>query len=205
MNCIGSLGSGWSGSVLDDLADPDDREADDGDGLPRIVEGSEDGEHDEAEPDGLGGHEAPADPVEVPPVVVHRPDATVRLRSTPMPARPLRRCTIPGCGDRPAPGRSRCPDHERSTDAARGSPAARGYDARWRGISARYLARHPFCVDCGQPATTPDHDPVPRRVLVAQGVPDPDADQYLRARCTPCHSRKTVAVDGGLGRPVGAG
>jgi 5-methylcytosine-specific restriction protein A len=124
-----------------------------------------------------------------------------------MPARPARRCTIPGCPNRPDPDRSRCAEHDRALDAARGSKAARGYDAAWTRIARSFVARHPTCVDwpapgCQRRSTTADHDPVSRRQLVAAGVTDPDADRYLKPRCTPCHSRRTVAVDGGLGHEV---
>jgi 5-methylcytosine-specific restriction protein A len=62
-----------------------------------------------------------------------------------------------------------------------------------------------MCVDCGARATTSDHAPVSRRDLIAAGVTDPDADRYLQARCTPCHSRRTAAVDGGFGNPIHPG
>ncbi len=41
-----------------------------------------------------------------------------------------------------------------------------------------------------------DHNPT-RAVLIAQGITDPDADQYLVPRCKPCHTRKTNREDGG--------
>jgi 5-methylcytosine-specific restriction endonuclease McrA len=43
---------------------------------------------------------------------------------------------------------------------------------------------------------------VSRRDLVEAGVVDPDADQWLQARCTPCHSKRTATVDGGFGHPI---
>jgi 5-methylcytosine-specific restriction protein A len=119
-----------------------------------------------------------------------------------MPTRPARRCTTPGCPGRPDAGRGRCDACARRVDIRRGSPAARGYGRIWGRRSAAYLARHPFCVDCGKPATQTDHAPVSRRDLVAAGVVDPDADQWLQGRCTPCHSKRTVEVDGGFGNPA---
>jgi hypothetical protein len=44
---------------------------------------------------------------------------------------------------------------------------------------------------CLEPATDVDHEP-PRRELVAAGVTDPDAEQYLTALCHSHHSRKTA-------------
>ena len=124
-----------------------------------------------------------------------------------MPARPARRCTIPGCPNRPGPGRSRCEDHDRALDAARGSKQVRGYDSAWTRVARSFVARHPICVDwpapgCNRRSTTADHDPVSRRQLVEAGVVNPDADEWLKPRCTPCHSRRTAAVDGGLGHPI---
>lgn len=72
----------------------------------------------------------------------------------------------------------------------RPSASRRGYDARWRKVRARHLKQSPYCEDCGRPATDVDH--IPDRVeLVAKGVPDPDAEQYLHSRCHSCHSKKT--------------
>lgn len=70
----------------------------------------------------------------------------------------------------------------------------------WRRRRARYLSTHPTC-GCGAPATVVDHV-IPRAELVARGVHDPDADQWLQPLCKPCHDRKTAAVDGGFGRDV---
>lgn len=41
---------------------------------------------------------------------------------------------------------------------------------------------------------------MPRRQLIASGFHNPDAEHLLQALCKPCHSRKTVALDGGFGR-----
>lgn len=120
-----------------------------------------------------------------------------------MPAAPARRCTYPGCSGRPQPGRYRCDDHTadaaRRTDRTRGSFRARGYTPAWDRRSRDYLAAHPACVDCGRPAVISDHAPTPRRVLVAAGVTDPDADRYLQGRCRSCDSRRRVAVEGAFG------
>ncbi len=65
----------------------------------------------------------------------------------------------------------------------------RGYEGgAWRyEIAPAFLAKHPRCERCGRPATIPHHDPE-RRTLVAMGVPSPDAEEYLHALCSSCHS-----------------
>ena len=97
-------------------------------------------------------------------------------------------CTIHG----PRPISTRPPD-------TRPSAARRGYGARWQHFRKKFLAAHPDCEDCGAPATDVDHVPS-RRELNRRGVPNPDADQYLHARCHPHHSKKTALEDGGWGR-----
>lgn len=64
----------------------------------------------------------------------------------------------------------------------------------WRKRRARFLRTHPTCIDCGSPATELDHVP-PRQLLVALGIHDPDADQWLNPRCGSCHSRVTRLRD----------
>jgi 5-methylcytosine-specific restriction protein A len=76
------------------------------------------------------------------------------------------------------------------------SAARRGYGAGWRKKRAAFLAANPACEDCGHPATDVDHIPS-RRELLAQGVHDPDADQYLHSRCHSDHTRKTNRQEGG--------
>lgn len=81
---------------------------------------------------------------------------------------------------------------------ARPSPSRRGYGREWRRVRAAKLADSPFCEGCRGlglevPATQVDHV----RALAAGGTHDAG---NLRSLCQSCHSRKTVAVDGGLGR-----
>lgn len=112
-----------------------------------------------------------------------------------MPARAARPCNKPWCKNlRP------CPVHdvEQQRVDVRPSAARRGYDYRWRRKRAAFLRTHPFC-ECGAAATVADHHPLTRVELVRAGVEDPDAEQYLVARCASCHSRKTAVRDGGYG------
>lgn len=109
---------------------------------------------------------------------------------------PSRPCGEPGC---PTLGTTpRCPVHRRRDP--RPSSRQRGYTAAWSARSRAFLAAHPHCLDCGRRATQADHAPRSRAELVASGIVDPDADEHLQPRCASCHSRRTVAVDGGLGR-----
>lgn len=75
----------------------------------------------------------------------------------------------------------------------RPSAHARGYDRRWRRFRRIILRERPLCEDCGAPATEVDH-----RVAINRGGEKYDRAN-LRALCKPCHSRKTVAHDGGFG------
>lgn len=75
---------------------------------------------------------------------------------------------------------------------ARRTAAERGYDARWRRRRKRYLRDHPTCCLCGDPSEVPDHHPLSREQLLEQGVDNPDADEYLRPLCTPCHNKETA-------------
>jgi len=109
-------------------------------------------------------------------------------------------CWVPLCGRINCTIHGPRPVSVRPRDT-RPTAASRGYGARWQRIRAAFLAAHPYCEDCGAPATDVDHVPS-RRILVARGVPDPDADEYLHSRCHAHHSKKTATDDGGWGRGV---
>lgn len=88
--------------------------------------------------------------------------------------------------------------HPSDGGAARPSPSARGYGRDWQRASRAKLAADPWCEDCADagrktPATQVDH------VTALERGGTHDAEN-LRSLCQSCHSRKTVAVDGGLGR-----
>jgi 5-methylcytosine-specific restriction protein A len=79
----------------------------------------------------------------------------------------------------------------------RPSPSRRGYDAAWGNARRLKLATDPFCEapGCDSVATEVDHV-----VSMARGgTHDPT---NLKSLCKPCHSRKTNAMDGGLGRTL---
>lgn len=74
----------------------------------------------------------------------------------------------------------------------RPSASKRGYDRKWRVIRAAFLKAHPQCA-CGEPATEVDH-------ILALRKGGTNAWSNLQPMCKPCHARKTVEVDGALGR-----
>lgn len=83
----------------------------------------------------------------------------------------------------------------------RESACKRGYDRHWQRLRLSHLAQHPLCVACAErgvvmQASEVDHITPhcgDRELLM-------DRDN-LQSMCKPCHSRKTVKQDGGLGHP----
>lgn len=126
-----------------------------------------------------------------------------------MPTRPPRLC--PGCRQR-VPAGSRCPRcttaRRRETDARRPSGAARGWTREWAAFVLDYLRRHPTCESprCAEvpwyarPKAT-DVDHLDGHSRTCSHALD---ERVVQALCHPCHSRKTVAVDGGFGRTATA-
>ena len=112
-------------------------------------------------------------------------------------------CSEPDCPE-VVDRKGRCGPHEaaklrerhRHQDAARGTASSRGYGYRWARRRKKFLKAHSICVLCGTPATDADHFPETRRELVAAGITDPDAMEFLRPLCHECHSRSTYD-DGG--------
>jgi hypothetical protein len=114
-----------------------------------------------------------------------------------VPQRPAVPCTTPGCPGRTITGGrcARC----LARVPPRPSAAERGYGATWRYVTRpEFLARHPTCALCSQPATVPDHYPRSRRQLVRAGVPDPDAERFLRPLCDEHHRVETARRQPGL-------
>ena len=67
--------------------------------------------------------------------------------------------------------------------------------AEWRKRRAHYLQAHFTCAcGCGGQATEVNHR-VPRRMLMALGIHDPDHARWLQALTHSCHSRTTRMVD----------
>ena len=112
-------------------------------------------------------------------------------------------CGRSGCPNKAKSGDSYCKEHiqvqRRQYDKQRGSSAERGYDAKWKKYREWYLRNHPLCRICeveGKTiiATVIDHIVSIRR---KGSFWDPNNHQAL---CKPCHDRKTVTEDGGLGK-----
>jgi 5-methylcytosine-specific restriction protein A len=93
-------------------------------------------------------------------------------------------CAVPMCAGW-AEVRGRCRAHATLYEQARGTHSQRGYTYAWEKIRRTYLATHPACEVCGQPAREVDHI-VP---LVLGGTHDFD---NLRALCKVDHSRRTA-------------
>jgi 5-methylcytosine-specific restriction protein A len=122
-----------------------------------------------------------------------------------MALRPKTLCCYAGCGKTIDQGRY-CDKHEalhqineNKRKAIRNTDYSRMYTWNWRKYSSTYLKAHPLCLKCLEdgkliPATEVDH------IIPHKGDKDlfwlEDNHQGL---CKPCHSRKTVLEDGGLG------
>jgi 5-methylcytosine-specific restriction protein A len=110
------------------------------------------------------------------------------------PTAPIGFCSVPGCSAR---ARGRCPAHQAPVRQQQrrhytGIPGVH-YGRRWRAARDRFLAAHPFCIDCqaeGNPlglANEVDHDPPHHGNYEAFH----DVSTW-RPRCKSHHSRKTA-------------
>jgi 5-methylcytosine-specific restriction enzyme A len=124
---------------------------------------------------------------------------------SPMPSKPAHPCNQPGCGALILEG-SKCEKHKKESakgyDLYRGSRQSRGYDTTWDKIRLQVLKRDDYlCQHCLKndgrmvPAEHVDH------IVRFTSNADPLRTDLtnLQSLCRPCHSRKTVKEDGGLG------
>lgn len=79
----------------------------------------------------------------------------------------------------------------------RPSASERGYNYAWQKQSKDYLKAHPLCVHCLAKGITVAAECVDHITPKESG--GSDFESNLQALCWPCHSRKTVLQDGGLG------
>lgn len=113
----------------------------------------------------------------------------------------LRVCTTPLCDNPSRRGRcTECRTNARRDQAAQrraaGDTSMAHYSShRWRTHRAAYLRTHTTCAcGCGGEATEVNHR-VPRQLLVALGIHDPDHPRWLEPLTHSCHSRTTQLVD----------
>ena len=129
----------------------------------------------------------------------------------------LRSCPADGCPELMAGGP--CPFHARERERARGTATQRGYDARWRGLVARFknaLIKYDIAPVCG--ARLPGAPVTNHSRCAAEGVLNDrqlETDHIVPHRgdrhlfkdlnnfqllCHTDHSRKTASEDGAFGR-----
>jgi len=103
----------------------------------------------------------------------------------------LRACPVQGCSQLTTGGR--CAAHRVSRPRPR--TATRGYGSAWQRLRLVILKRDPICTLCHRERSVEVDHRVPR----SQG--GADDERNLCGVCKRCHGRKSVAVDGGFGRP----
>ena len=107
-------------------------------------------------------------------------------------------CYKVGCPNLVEKGQTYCDAHahlkkqwKQNYDDKRQSAAKRGYDRRWQKVRKIKLITDPLCEHCGAVATEVDH------ITPLKRGGDNSMDN-LQSLCKPCHSRKTIAEDGGF-------
>lgn len=103
-------------------------------------------------------------------------------------------CLEPACPKLVEHG-NRCAEH--AVKPAGNPHRSRPYSGRWRGLSVAYRRAHPVCERCRLAPSEHVHH---RDGLGPDGPHGMDW-AGLKALCHRCHSRQTVAEDGGFGRP----
>ena len=84
----------------------------------------------------------------------------------------------------------------------KGSASSRGYGRQWQALRNRFIAQHPYCVECMKQgrltfAQEVDH------ITPHRGDPRLLYDEdNLQSLCKVCHSRKTAREDGAYGNAI---
>ena len=113
-----------------------------------------------------------------------------KMRRRPVPTRPRKRCTYPGCAKLlPGDGTSRCKAH--TVKDTRPNAAERGYGTGWQKIRLIQLQDFPLCDDCAKDngRITPAAE-VHHRFSLRKGGSHSPAN--LASLCKLCHSRRTA-------------
>lgn len=110
-----------------------------------------------------------------------------------MPIKPKKPCKHAGC-PRLTNGHY-CDQHAKLHINDRESAFERGYNNGWKNASKRFLAKHPFCVECERinkltPATVVDHIRPHRgdKILFWD-------ESNWQPLCKKCHDRKTRTIE----------
>lgn len=118
--------------------------------------------------------------------------------------RPAKPCATPRCPKLVREGRY-CEDHQQQDtrkryDRERGTRQDRGYGRAWQALRQEILLRDKYtCQACGCFVTMRKGDAHVDHVL-AKEKGGTDDESNLQTLCASCHSRKTIAEDGGFAR-----
>lgn len=119
-------------------------------------------------------------------------------------------CATPGCHNlTPNSHCTTCQTTRRRNQAqtrrANQDPSMDAYTTpHWRTTRARHLRTHPTCTHCHNNGNVVDHI-IPRQILTAAGIHNPDHPRWLQTLCDTCHNRKTRTTDTPLIRRLNAG
>ena len=107
--------------------------------------------------------------------------------------RAMRVCSVKGCTELARQGK--CGECKRKANNARAQVTSAWNSKRWRAFSKAFLRKYPLCFTCSGTAVHVDH-------IDGLGPDGPRGydRSNLQSLCRSCHSKKTVAQDGGFGR-----
>lgn len=123
------------------------------------------------------------------------------LRRRPMPIRPKRPCSYPGCPELVAD--RYCEAHQKLIDARynkfqRNPATGKRYGGEWRKIRGRYIKAHPLCEMCKKAGKLIPAEEVHHIIPLSKG--GTHVESNLMSLCTSCHSTITAQEGGRWGR-----